>query len=77
MSGPNDIPTPLLLGPLPSVSVGSAQSKSEKIPYWGGYLNLSISWMSLSITPSFVNNPPWHTNTLVLIIEARGKALNI
>ena len=66
MSGPNPIETPLLLGVLPLVGVGSAHKRSHINPFSGGYINLLIYLISFKVTSSWTGRPPWHTITFLL-----------
>lgn len=50
--------TPLLLGVLPLVIVGSAQSKSHIIPLSGGSMNLLTYLICFRVTLSSTGNPP-------------------
>lgn len=78
-SGPNWMPTPRLLAPLPGSGWGSDQSNSHMSPSVPGcrVANLSIFRISSSVTSSLENRPPCTTRILFWITCANGRALKV
>lgn len=76
ISGPNDRPTPRLLGARPLGFCGSLHSSSHMSPLSGGCWLRSILRIISSVTVSSENRPPWTINTFDCRQQAKGKRLN-